>query len=404
MIAAPTDFAGINHYQRVDRPARRRRRARCGCASAPAEPATTSFGWSVIPESLHSRAHPRLARVHVAADLRHRERRELHDYVDPDGDVVDLERVDYLRGYLDAAARDAVNGRRRARLLRVVVPRQLRVGRGLRQAVRPGLRRLRTPSVASRSSAPTGTSGSSASGCRSSSRSARRAEPGRAPCSPSHHPHITLEQRKRYLNEELRQGRTRGRDGRGRRARRQRMHVRRRAGRRRRPAHRLDHGRLGHELRAARRAVGRGVRHRGRGRRHARGTASTSGSPPPSHPASGPDVLQVGLSQAAHLRRRRSAARPRRPARRAPGPRGRELRGGHRRRGVGRRRRDRRACRGSATRECCSPAPTSSPRTASTRRRPPGSSCAPTPRPSPPAARDSTATTSRSGTARCRSS
>ena len=52
LISQPIDFVGINHYQRVvvsDE---------CGAGflnlrERPAEPATTSFGWSIIPESLH---------------------------------------------------------------------------------------------------------------------------------------------------------------------------------------------------------------------------------------------------------------------------------------------------------------------------------------------------------------
>ena len=77
------------------------------------------------------------------------------DYVDPDG-----------RGRRPRAGRrtcadtstprprDPWNGRRPARLLRVVVPRQLRVGRGLQQAIRSGLRRLPHPASASPSQRP----------------------------------------------------------------------------------------------------------------------------------------------------------------------------------------------------------------------------------------------------------
>jgi beta-glucosidase len=101
VIASPTDFAGINHYQRViarhdehGGPLRLR--------ETPAEPATTSFGWSVIPESLTT-VLTRVSREFTSLPLLVTESgASYHDYVDPNGDVVDVERVAYLRGYLDA--------------------------------------------------------------------------------------------------------------------------------------------------------------------------------------------------------------------------------------------------------------------------------------------------------------
>ena len=106
VIAARTDFAGINHYQRViarhdddGGPLRLR--------ETPAEPATTSFGWSVIPESLTA-VLTRVSREFTSLPILVTENgASYHDYVDPDGDVVDLERVAYFRGYL-AAVVDAV--------------------------------------------------------------------------------------------------------------------------------------------------------------------------------------------------------------------------------------------------------------------------------------------------------
>jgi beta-glucosidase len=106
IIATPTDFAGINHYQRVvawDSPST----GPFGIGEQPAEPATTSFGWSVIPGSLTA------VLTRVAADFTSlplyvtESGASYHDYVDPNGDVVDIERVAYLRGYLAAAA-DAI--------------------------------------------------------------------------------------------------------------------------------------------------------------------------------------------------------------------------------------------------------------------------------------------------------
>ncbi len=97
----------------------------------PAEPATTSFGWSVIPQSLSAVLEPSRGGVHDLPLYVTENGASFHDYVDPNGDVVDSERVAYLDGYLAAAA-DAIRvGSRPARVLRVVVPRQLRVGRGL---------------------------------------------------------------------------------------------------------------------------------------------------------------------------------------------------------------------------------------------------------------------------------
>ncbi|MBT2499218.1 beta-glucosidase [Agromyces sp. ISL-38] len=101
VIGAPTDFAGVNHYQRViawhddeGGPLR--------LGERPAEPATTSFGWSVIPESL-TEVLVRVAREFTALPIHVTENgASFHDYLDPAGDVVDLARVEYLRGYLEA--------------------------------------------------------------------------------------------------------------------------------------------------------------------------------------------------------------------------------------------------------------------------------------------------------------
>jgi beta-glucosidase len=102
VIGAPTDFAGINHYQRViasNDPAHP-----LGFREVPAEPATTSFGWSVIPESLTA-VLSRVAGEFTDLPLYVTENgASFDDYVDPNGQVVDTERVEYLAGYLGAAA------------------------------------------------------------------------------------------------------------------------------------------------------------------------------------------------------------------------------------------------------------------------------------------------------------
>ena len=105
LISAPTDFAGVNHYQRVvawhddDEP--------FTVGQRPAEPATTSFGWSVIPESLTA-VLVRVSREFTALPIYVTESgASFHDYVDPNGEVIDAERVSYLDRYLAAAA-DAI--------------------------------------------------------------------------------------------------------------------------------------------------------------------------------------------------------------------------------------------------------------------------------------------------------
>jgi beta-glucosidase len=102
IISAPTDFAGINHYQRLE--VWSDAAAPFGVAERAAEPATTSFGWSVVPQSL-ANVLKRVASDFTALPLYVTENgASFNDYVDPNGEVVDVERVDYLDGYLAAAA------------------------------------------------------------------------------------------------------------------------------------------------------------------------------------------------------------------------------------------------------------------------------------------------------------
>lgn len=103
LIAAPLDFAGVNHYQRVVV----RHESGAGpldLVETPAEPATTSFGWSVTPDAFGA-VLSRVAREFTRLPILVTESGASYDdYVDPDGVVADHERVAYLRGYLDAAA------------------------------------------------------------------------------------------------------------------------------------------------------------------------------------------------------------------------------------------------------------------------------------------------------------
>ena len=103
LIGAPIDFLGVNHYQRIiarDAPDA----APFGVAEGAAQPASTSFGWSVIPESLTAV----LIRVqHEFGDLPilvTENGASFDDVIGSDGEVDDRERVAYLDGYLAAAA------------------------------------------------------------------------------------------------------------------------------------------------------------------------------------------------------------------------------------------------------------------------------------------------------------
>ena len=103
-ISQPLDFVGVNHYQRVvawaDEDGSWLR-----VGERPAEPATTSFGWSVVPDSLRS-VLLRVSREFSTLPIYITENgASFHDYVDPNGEVKDPDRIAYLRGYLAAAAR-----------------------------------------------------------------------------------------------------------------------------------------------------------------------------------------------------------------------------------------------------------------------------------------------------------
>ena len=102
-IAAPIDFLAVNHYQRVVVSADPTD-PHLGARGIPAEPATTSLGWSVIPEAFHD-VLVRLHREYPPIPLYVTENgASFDDYVDPSGQVRDTERIEYLNGYLAAAA------------------------------------------------------------------------------------------------------------------------------------------------------------------------------------------------------------------------------------------------------------------------------------------------------------
>lgn len=109
LISAPLDFMGVNHYQRIvasdDATALPFR-----VQERPAEPATTSFGWSVVPESLTC-VLARVARDYTTIPLYVTESgASYNDSVNSNGEVVDSERIDYLSEYMNAAGRAIEQG------------------------------------------------------------------------------------------------------------------------------------------------------------------------------------------------------------------------------------------------------------------------------------------------------
>jgi beta-glucosidase len=120
-ISAPIDFLGVNYYQpvvlRAGDPAdlrRNERPARCQVPGVveyrPDDLERTSMGWLVDPSGLHellvdvSGQAPGLP-LYVTENGCAAE-----DYVNPDGEVNDLERVRYLHTHLEAAARAIKDG------------------------------------------------------------------------------------------------------------------------------------------------------------------------------------------------------------------------------------------------------------------------------------------------------
>jgi len=111
LIGASVDFMGLNHYQRVVVSADENG-GYLKLTETPAEPATTSFGWSVEPDSLRS-VLSRVSRDFTNLPIYVTENGASYDdYADPNGSVNDWPRVEYFSGYLAAAAeaiREGVN-------------------------------------------------------------------------------------------------------------------------------------------------------------------------------------------------------------------------------------------------------------------------------------------------------
>jgi beta-glucosidase len=110
-IGTPIDFLGVNHYQRI-LVAADPGDPHLGAVTSAVEPRATSLRWSVVPDSLRS-VLVRIATEYTDLPLFVTENgAAFDDHVDHAGAVVDDERVDYLRGYVGAAAeavREGVN-------------------------------------------------------------------------------------------------------------------------------------------------------------------------------------------------------------------------------------------------------------------------------------------------------
>ncbi|WP_307000412.1 glycoside hydrolase family 1 protein [Arthrobacter sp. V1I7] len=108
IISAPGDFAGVNHYTNM------LVSAGPGDGAAPnwthVQPAPSSFGWSNTPEALKA-VLKRVASEYTGLPLYVTENGvTFHDYVDPNGEVRDPERIDYLRGYISAVGEAIADG------------------------------------------------------------------------------------------------------------------------------------------------------------------------------------------------------------------------------------------------------------------------------------------------------
>jgi beta-glucosidase len=112
LISAPTDFVGVNHYTNVRAYAGDGDDGRSwgGVRIEQVEPTPTSFGWSNTPSALTD-ILTRVAREYSPLPIHVTENgASFHDYVDPNGEVRDVERIDYLRGYVDAVGRAVESG------------------------------------------------------------------------------------------------------------------------------------------------------------------------------------------------------------------------------------------------------------------------------------------------------
>jgi beta-glucosidase len=123
VISAPLDFLGVNyyspHYVRLDDGSRldgeeSEIAGRPGViVSKPAHVPRTSMGWLIEPDGLYDTLQTLASETAADLPLYITENGcAAEDYINPGGSVDDLERVEFLRGHLDAAwraIRDGVN-------------------------------------------------------------------------------------------------------------------------------------------------------------------------------------------------------------------------------------------------------------------------------------------------------
>jgi beta-glucosidase len=125
VISQRLDFAGINYYYpvilRAGDPSDLRRNeepARCAQPGVveyrPGELERTATGWVVDPDGLYDILRQVAAQAPGLPLYITENGRAAEDYVDPDGQVNDVERVRYLHTHLDAAARAVRDGIRLA--------------------------------------------------------------------------------------------------------------------------------------------------------------------------------------------------------------------------------------------------------------------------------------------------
>ncbi len=142
VIAQPLDFLGVNYYTRHV----------VGAGLWPGSSEvrfhlnngleTTDTGWDIDPQGLVD-ILSQVQRDYPALPIYLTENGAAFDDVAVDGVVHDANRIEFLESHLASLADDAGQGDGHPRLLRVVAARQLRVVRGLRQALRHRARRLR---------------------------------------------------------------------------------------------------------------------------------------------------------------------------------------------------------------------------------------------------------------------
>ena len=141
-IALPTDFLGLNVYA-----------GNFVRAGADGQPEVLPFPrgypegglhWlKITPQSMYWAVRLAAEVFGVKSFYMTESGATFDDEVTPTGEVIDLHRREYLRSYLVEVHRAVSRGLRRARLFRLVAPRQFRVGRGLREAVRHRARGVR---------------------------------------------------------------------------------------------------------------------------------------------------------------------------------------------------------------------------------------------------------------------